>query len=181
MVETAQLTAAPEGATGVGAFFADPTTWAGVGLILFIAVVLWRRVPGQIAKSLDDRSERIADELQNAESLRVEAEKKLVEAEQRRAAADAEARAIIEEARREAAELAVRAREQLAETISRRERMAEERIARAELDATRDVRMAAVDAASKAAAALITDKMTGAALETQFDASLDAVRKALTR
>lgn len=181
MLEHARLTAAPEGASGAAAFWADPTTWAGVGLILFVVLVVWRRVPGQIARSLDDRALKIADELKTAENLRIEAEKKLAEAEARRSAADAEARAIIETARREAAELAVKAREDLAGTLRRREKLAEERIARAEADAVRDVRQIAADTASRAAAAVISEAMKGPQRDAQFEAGLDAVRRALTR
>jgi F-type H+-transporting ATPase subunit b len=160
------------------AFFADPTTWAFAGLAIFIGLLLWRRVPAMVTRSLDDRGARIASELAAAEALRQEAEAKLAEVERRQSEAEAEARAIVEAAQREAAQLAAQARRDLDERLARRQKLAEERIARAEQEAVRDVRLAAADAASRAAAALLSEKLDP---DAQFAAGLEQVRKALAQ
>ncbi len=48
----------------------DPTFWALVGLLIFIGVVLYMKVPKSITKSLDDRAAKITAELTAAEALR---------------------------------------------------------------------------------------------------------------
>ena len=58
--------------------------------------------------------------------------------------------------------------------------MAEDRIARAESEAVRDVKMAAVETASKAAAAILTEQLSGKAADDEFSKSLAAAAKALS-
>jgi F-type H+-transporting ATPase subunit b len=159
----------------------DPVTWTAVGLVIFVAVVFIMAKPHKaIARSLDDRASKIRSELDNAAALRKEAEAKLADAERRQKEAEAQAVEIVETARREAAELAREATAALAERLKLRERLAEERIARAESDAIRDVRIAAVDTASKAAAQILTETLTGKAADELFAASLEKVTKALS-
>lgn len=158
----------------------DPAFWAFVGLIIFIGVIVYMKVPKSITKSLDDRATKITSELAAAEALRKEAEAKLAEVQKRAAEADAEAKGIVEAARREADQLAAAASAALTDRIARREKMAEERIARAESEAIRDVKLAAVDTASKAAAAVLTEQLTGKAADDEFAKSLAAAAKALS-
>ena len=160
-------------------FWGDAATWAGVGLLIFIALLVWKKIPGALTKSLDDRADKIRTELERAETLRKEAEAKLEEAKKRAAEAEAEAAAIVEFAKKEAAVLSENAAEALKESIARRQKMAEERIARAEAEAIRDVRAKAVETASAAARKVLEESMSGKAGDDHFAASLEAVRKAL--
>ncbi|MEZ5937319.1 MAG: ATPase [Hyphomonadaceae bacterium] len=166
--------------TAATPLFQDPATWTGIALIIFLAILVWKKVPAAIAKSLDDRAAKIAGELANAEALRKEAEGKLEDAKKRQAEAEEEAKAIVTAAKREAEILAADAASQLQDSIARRQKMAEDRIARAEADALRDVKAAAVETASRAAAAVLTEQLSGKAADDHFAKSLDAVKKALS-
>jgi F-type H+-transporting ATPase subunit b len=163
----------------LGAFIADPTFWALVGLVIFIGIVVYLKVPRTVTGALDARAEKISAELAAAEALRKEAEAKLAEAAARQAAAEADAIQIVEAARREAAQLAEESTRALKQRLALREKLAEERIARAEADAVRDVKIAAVDTASRAAAAILTEQLVGKAADAHFASSLEAVKKAL--
>jgi F-type H+-transporting ATPase subunit b len=161
--------------------FNDPVTWTGTGLVIFLAAVFIFMKPHKtIAKGLDDRAAKIRSELDNAAALRKEAEAKLADAERRQLEAEASAKEIVESARREAADLAKEAAAALNERLKLREKLAEERIARAESEAVRDVRIAAVETASKAAAQILTETLTGKAADDHFAASLEKVTKALS-
>ncbi len=173
--------AATEAAHAVEALplFEDPSFWASIGLFLFLALLVWRNVPGLVTKSLDDRAEKIKSELHNAKALREEAEAKLADAKKRQAAAEADAKEIVAAAQREAEALAESAAASLKESIDRRQKLAEERIARAEAEALRDVKLAAIETASKAAEQVLTKAMAGKSGEDHFAQSLEAVKKAL--
>ena len=158
----------------------DPAFWAFVGLVIFLAVVIYMKVPGTITKSLDDRAAKITSELAAAEALRKEAEAKLADVQKRAAEAEAEAKGIVDAARREAEQLAAAADVALKERIARRQKIAEDRIARAESDAIRDVRLAAVDTAAKAATAILTEQLSGKAGDDEFAKGLAAATKALS-
>ncbi len=158
----------------------DPTFWAFVGLLIFIGLIIYMKVPKTITKSLDDRAAKITSELAAAEALRREAEAKLADVQKRASEAEADAQAIVANARREADQLAVAAEAALASRIASREKMAEERIARAEADAIRDVKLAAVQTASRAASAIISEQLAGKAGDDEFAKGLAAVTKALS-
>jgi F-type H+-transporting ATPase subunit b len=158
----------------------DPTFWAFIGLLIFIGLIVYMKVPKTITKSLDDRSAKITSDLAAAEALRREAEAKLAEVQKRAAEAEADAKAIVENARREADQLAVQAEGALAARIASREKLAEERISRAESDAIRDVKLAAVQTASRAAAAILTEQLSGKAGDDEFAKGLAAATKALS-
>ena len=158
----------------------DPTFWAFIGLLIFVGIIVYMKVPKTITKSLDDRAAKITSELAAAEQLRREAEAKLVEVQKRAAEAEADARAIVEAARREAGQLANAAEAALVARIAQREKLAEERIARAESDAIRDVKLAAVNTASKAAAAILSEQLSGKAADDEFAKSLASVTRALS-
>ena len=158
----------------------DPTFWAFIGLLIFVGIIVYMKVPKTITKSLDDRAAKITSELAAAEQLRREAEAKLVEVQKRAAEAEADARAIVDAARREAGQLANAAEAALVARIAQREKLAEERIARAESDAIRDVKLAAVNTASKAAAAILSEQLSGKAADDEFAKSLASVTRALS-
>lgn len=158
----------------------DPTFWAFIGLLIFVGIIVYMKVPKTITRSLDDRAAKITSELAAAEALRREAEAKLVEVQKRAAEAEADARAIVDAARREAGQLANAAEAALVARIASREKLAEERIARAESDAIRDVKLAAVNTASKAAAAILTEQLSGKAADDEFAKGLASITRALS-
>ena len=143
----------------------DPEFWVGIGTLIFLGIVIWKRVPQLVAGSLDARAAAIAKELEEARQLRAEAEALLAEYQAKRAAADQEASSIITEAKAEAERFGAESRSIITAQIARRGKQAEEKIAQAEAQAVADVRAIAADAAIAAAEKLITARLddTGAA------------------
>ncbi len=140
----------------------DATFIALVAFVLFFALLAYLKVPGMILSALDARSQAIAKELHDARRLREEAEKLLAEYLAKRAAAEAEAKAIVESAKEQAAIVAEETRSQMIAAMARRERQGEDRIAAAGTKAADEVRAAAADAAIAAAEKLIRAGMTDA-------------------
>lgn len=152
------------------AMLAKPEFWVAVSFLGFVGLLIYYKVPGLIGKALDDRADRIRQELDEARRLREEAQALLADYQKKREAAEEEAKAIVEQARREADSLAAETRRGLLETLERRSRLAEDKIARAEAQAIADVRSIAVDAAVAAAERVLQAKATaqsGAALIDQ--------------
>jgi F-type H+-transporting ATPase subunit b len=139
--------------------FGNPEFWVGVGIMIFLGLLLWQKVPGLIAKSLDERAAGIAKELAEATRLREEAEVLLAQYKDKRAKADEEAAAIVTEAKAEAERFAKEARAGIAAQIERRAKQAEEKIAQAEAQAVAEVRALAADAAAAAAEKLIAARL----------------------
>jgi F-type H+-transporting ATPase subunit b len=139
--------------------FRDPEFWVGIGTLVFLGLLLWKRVPRLLAISLDARAAAIAKELEEARRLREEAEALLAEYRQKRDAAEHEAGAIVAEAKAEAERFAAESRVAIKAQIERRGRQAEEKIAQAEAQAVAEVRALTADAAIAAAERLIAARL----------------------
>lgn len=136
------------------------TEIAFVALVLFIALLVYLKAPEQVMKALDGRSQAIAKELHEARRLREEAEALLAEYQAKRAAAEADAKAIVESAKEQAAAVAEETRKSMMAAMARREKQAEDRIASAEAKAADEVRAAAAEAAIAAAERMIRERMS---------------------
>ena len=138
------------------------TEVAFIGLVLFIGLLIYLKVPAMILGALDKRSAEIGHELHEARRLREEAEKLLAEYEAKRIAAEAEARAIVDSAKKQAVAVAEETRQSMMAAMARREKQAEDRIKSAETKAADEVRAAATDAAIAAAEKLLRAQVNDA-------------------
>ena len=139
----------------------DATFWALVGLVLFLALIIYLKVPGKMGEALDKRSDAIRSELEDARRLREEAQALLAEYQRKQREAEREAEDIINQAKREAKAMTSDAKAKLEAYVERRQKQAEEKIQQAEAQAVQDVRSRSVDVAIATAQALITDKVGG--------------------
>jgi F-type H+-transporting ATPase subunit b len=137
------------------------TLWAFVALIVFLGLLLYMKVPGQIGAALDKRAANIATELEEARRLREEAQALLAEYQRKREAAVHEAEDIISNARAEAVRLAEEAEASLASLIERRTRAVETKIGQAESQALAEVRTIAADVSIAAATRILSEKVKG--------------------
>jgi F-type H+-transporting ATPase subunit b len=155
----------------------DPTLWAFVALILFLALVVYLKLPGMVAKSLDARAAAIAAELDEAKRLREEAQELLASFQRRQREAESEAEAIVAQAHREAERLAEDTRAKLAEQLERRAQLAERKIAQAEADAAAAVRAQATELAIAATKEILTEQLDDAAHARLIDAGAEELAK----
>ena len=132
--------------------------WISLAMLVVIAVMIWKKVPGAIARALDDKIALIRDQLAEAEALRKEAEALKAEYETKAKSADKDREALLERARHEADEIVAKAKTDAEALIGRRTRMAEDKIAAEERLAVEQLRATAADAAAKAAARLIAER-----------------------
>ncbi|MBY5622822.1 F0F1 ATP synthase subunit B [Rhizobium leguminosarum] len=139
-------------------FAFDATFFAFVGLVLFLALVVYLKVPGMMARSLDDRADQIRNELAEAKRLREEAQHLLAEYQRKRKEAEAEAAHIVAAAEREAEMLTAEAKKKTEEFVANRTALSEQKIKQAEVEAMKAVRSAAVDLAIAAAETVLAKR-----------------------
>ncbi|MEL6966072.1 MAG: F0F1 ATP synthase subunit B [Pseudomonadota bacterium] len=157
----------------------DSTLVAFIALILFLALLAYLKVPGMITRGLDARSDKIRTDLEEARTLREEAQQLLAEYQRKRKDAEKEAEEIIAAASREAKALKADADRKMDEYVARRTALAEQKIEQAQGQAVADVKAASVDLAVKAAEAVIGNKLTGTAKTDVFKKSLEEVKARL--
>jgi len=148
-------------------FALDATFFAFVGLVLFLALVVYLKVPGMMARSLDDRADQIRNELAEAKRLREEAQHLLAEYQRKRKEAEAEAAHIVAAAEREAEMLTAEAKKKTEEFVANRTALSEQKIKQAEAEAMKAVRSAAVDLAI-AAAETVLAKQADAKVQSEL-------------
>lgn len=143
-------------------FLATAEFWVAVSFFLFVALILYYKVPAMVTGALDKRASDIAKELDEARRLREEAEALLASYKQRQAEAMQEADAIVAQAKVEAERLAEETRIALEAQVARRQQLAEDKIHQAEAHAVAEVRATAADIAINAARTVIADKVDAA-------------------
>lgn len=143
-----------------------------LGFIVFIAVLFYFKVPGMIGGALDNRAEGIKAELDEARALHEEARSLLASYERKQREVQAQADAIVEAAKQDAALAADQAKVDLEKSIERRLAAAQDQIASAEASAVKDVRDQAVSVAIAAASSVLAKQMTAAQANKLIDASI---------
>jgi len=139
--------------------FFDNSFYALVALVIFLGLMVYFGLPRIVSNLLDKRIQQISDELASAKRLREEAAALLVEYEQKRLAAEAEAEGIVAAAKEEAERMTIAAQISLSEMIERRTKSVEDKIAQAEAQAVAEVRARSADVAIEAARLVLTEEM----------------------
>lgn len=155
------------------------TFWVGAAFVVFIGVLIYYRVPGMLIRGLDERAQKIREELDEARQLREEAQALLANYERKQRDAMNEASQMIEHAMEEARREAAISAEKLEESIKRREESAVEKIALAEAQAEKEVREAAVEVAIEAATRVIARHVTGQRADDLIDEATRNLRRQL--
>jgi F-type H+-transporting ATPase subunit b len=150
-----------------------------IAFVLFVAVLVYLNVPGMVGGMLDARADGIRKDLDEARSLREEAQSILASYERKAREVTEHADQIVEHAKVEAAAAAEAAKEDLKASIARRLAAAEDQIASAEAAALRDVRDRAVSVAVAAAAEVIAKQMNATQGNTLIDNAIEDVAKRL--
>lgn len=155
-----------------------PRTWVTVAFFIFMGLAA-RKIWGLLTGILDTRAATIRAELEEAASLRAQAEAMLSDASAKRDAALKEAEALLASARVEAARLADAARADAAASAKRREKMALDRIAAAEKAAVTEVRNQAATLAVQAAETVFREHLPQAAAAGLVAKAIDGLPAAL--
>jgi F-type H+-transporting ATPase subunit b len=170
------LSAAPAAAAS-GPFFSLGNTdfVVTIAFVIFLAVLVYLKVPGLVAGLLDKRAEGIQAELDEARALREEAQSILADYERKQKEVATQAEHIIATAKVEARAAAEQAQEDLRASIARRLQAADDQIASAKASAVKEVRDTAVNVAVAAAKDVIAKNMSAKEAGGLIDASIKDV------
>lgn len=160
----------------MAALLQDTSFWALVFVLTFLGLMAYLGVFRKIGAALDDRAAQIAKDLDEAKRLREEASALLADYQRRAREAEAEAAAIVAQAREDAARMKVEAEQRLADMVERRTRAAELKIAQAEARAAAEVRTSAADVAVAAAERILRARVAGGLGADLIEKSIGDVR-----
>ena len=152
--------------------FSDAHFWVGVAFLLFLGLMVAVGVHKLAWNVLGESGRKVQSQLDEAASLRAEAQSLLEGIKVERLAAEKQAAEMLAAAKEEALRLQAEAQVKLAEQITRRGQMAERKIAQAEAQAEAEVRAAAADLASAMAEKVLIQRLAGAKSDPLIDKAI---------
>lgn len=155
-------------------WYHSPEIWIMVAFFLFIGVALKWIVP-PIVRGLDARSQMIREQLEQATKLRAEAASLLSGYQAQQEQKMREAEAILDAARRDAAQLREQAAIDLKQNLERRVQIAEEKITRAEAEAIAALRRRMIEQASAIVHSTLVAQVTSEAADPALTRALHAI------
>lgn len=159
--------------------FENPAFWVGVAFFIFIGIVIYVKVPANIGASLDERAAKISAQLDEARTLREEAQALLAQYQRKQRDAAKDAEEMVAQAKEESVLFALEAEKHLEILLERRSRAATEKIAQAEAQAVKEVRAAAVSVAVGAAEKAVREHLGGKELDGLLDDAIKELDKRL--
>lgn len=163
-------------AGAVGMFSLNNTNFVVlIAFVIFVGILLYLKVPAKLSEVLDARATAIQAQLDEARSLREEAQTILASFERKQREVADQAESIVTAARIEAESAAEQAKEDLKLSIERRLQAAIDQIASAEQSAVKEVKDTAVSVAINAATNVISANLGTAASNTMIDEAIKDV------
>lgn len=135
------------------------TVIVSLAMLVLLIILLVKKVPAMLVGGLDKQIADIRRQLDEAKTLRAEAEALRDEYARKIADAEKSAADMAAQANHEAEVIVAKANVDAAELVGRRAKMAEDKIAAAERAALNEVRAKTAAAAASAAATLIADRL----------------------
>lgn len=159
-----------------GAFYTDPAFFVALGFVIFVAIAA-KKVWPMVGGGLDSRSAKIREQLEQAARLREEAEALLKQYEVQQKQMLAEAKDIVENAKKDAKVIRDSAAKDLKAALERRAAQAEENIARAEQQAVADMRTHLIDVATEATRSVVAKQLEGQKDDPAITRALAAIER----
>lgn len=156
-------------------FWTDPATWVSFAVTLFFVLIIWKKVPAIFAKILDERSQAIEEQLENARSLSEEAAALLAKYERDQHTAEKQAAELMENAKAEVKLMISENKVSMKEVAKRRAEVATQKIAQAEAAALKEIRSLTVSVATAAARDLIEANLKDADQDALIKSGTDGL------
>lgn len=147
--------------------------------LAILVFLLWKPFKQNVLGALDRRSEKIRQELDEAQRLHEEAKQLVAKYQRQLHEGESLAREIVEHADTERARLEAKMRQDLETMTERRIQQAEERIQQEEVRALQEVRARAADLAVRATRQVLTERLQGEQVQRTMQGAITEVTKKL--
>tara|TARA_Y100000590_G_scaffold335633_1_gene382081 strand:+ start:868 stop:1365 length:498 start_codon:yes stop_codon:yes gene_type:complete len=157
----------------------DATFWVAVSFFIFIAGLIYLKMPQKINLSLTNKINEIKKELENAEKLKNEAKNLLSNYEKKIDKSKNESKEIIAAAKKESEKNILEKTKKFHQIIEERKKSTEQKIAQMKAKALKDIKNASVEISVEAVENLIKNSIDKNKLENFYNKSLDQVKTSL--
>jgi len=159
----------------------NATFWVAVSFFIFIAVLIYLKVPQKIHTSLSDKINEIKREIEEAEKLKKEAKALLSGYESKIDKSKKESKEIINLAKEESEKTIIEKTQQFHQIIEERKKNTELRITQMKENALKEIKDISVKISIEAVESLIKNSIDKNKLENLYNKSLEETKISLKK
>ena len=157
----------------------DSTFWVAVSFFIFIAGLVYLKVPQKVNNSIAMQIDKIKKELEEAEKLKVEAKNLLSDYENKIDKSKKEAQDIISMAKKDSEKNILDKTKKFHELLEERKKSAAQKIIQMKENALKDIKNISIKVSVKAVEHLIKNSIDKNKIEKIYGESLDQVKDSL--
>jgi len=161
----------------------DATFWVAVSFFLFIAFLIYKKVPGLVGKNLDEKIQEIKQKIEDAENLKIESNKLLSKYQDQLDQSKKECEEILLRATKVNAEESSAMEEKINSMLTAREKNINEKITQAKNNAIKEVKKISTIIAIESAKKIISQTLEKNKVEdinyTSVQKSIESLKKSI--
>ena len=159
----------------------DATFWVAIAFIMFIAGLIYLKVPQKINSLLNIMIEDIKNELNEAEKLKKESKNLLNESQEKLENAQKENEQIIKNAHKESEKLIIEINNKFFQTSENRKKITEQKIAQMKKDAIKSIKVASIKISIETFTKLMKTSINKSKLDMLFEENLNQAKNTLNK
>ena len=154
----------------------DPTFWVAISFFIFVAILIYLRVPQKVNNMLSSQISSIKNELEEAEKLKVEAKNLLSNYESKIDKSKKEVQEIINLAKKDSETIVLEKTKNFHQTMDNKKKNAEQKIVQIKENAIKDIRNVSIKISMQAVEHLFKNSIDKNKLEKIYSKSLEEIK-----
>jgi F-type H+-transporting ATPase subunit b len=159
----------------------DATFWVAISFLIFIALLIYFKIPLKVKNILDDNINKIRQQVDESEKLKEEAKNKLAEYEKKIDSSKIEVKKMIEKANEKAEKNILASNEIFHNQMELKKKNFEDKIKQLKNQAIKDVSNASINIAFESIEKLMLNSLDKSKLDKIFNKSLEETKLALQK
>ena len=159
----------------------DATFWVAISFFIFLGSLIYLKIPQKVINSLNYQINKIKNELEEAEKLKVEAKNLLSEYENKVDKSKKESKKIIDEAEKENEKFLIEKTKQFYQNMNNIKKNTEQKIFQMKEKALKDIKDISVKISIQAVENLIKNSIDKSKIENLYEKSLEQIKISLKR
>ncbi len=159
----------------------DATFWVAISFLIFIALLIYFKIPLKVKNILDDNINKIRQQVDESEKPKEEAKNKLAEYEKKIDSSKIEVKKMIEKANEKAEKNILASNEIFHNQMELKKKNFEDKIKQLKNQAIKDVSIASINIAFESIEKLMLNSLDKSKLDKIFNKSLEETKLALQK
>ena len=159
----------------------DATFWVAISFIIFIAGLIYLKIPQKVNDLLEKLISDIKNEIEESEKLRSEAKTLLDDAQSKLDTAQLSSKKILKQAKRDSDKLVLEMNDKFHKSTELKKKLAENKITQMKETALKEIKDASIKIAVDSTKKIIETSIDKAKLDNLFDKNLEETKIALKK